>query len=191
MDEERRKTIKRLHNRKYYDSHVKYSVNLSKTRHKELIEWMEKQGSIAGAFKKLITEAVEAEKQAKNFRGDAIEFNLDDPDVKHSIESLGEYTTLEMLQTTEKTDSTPVCCLHCPYTDCEHNGKYSAEWLMSCLRYDRYKRTGILEKKELSVEERLVRLERLFILASPFIRIYNPKDEQEFKKIINGMGGDL
>lgn len=120
-----------------------------------------------------------------------MEFDLTSPSVKRCIEELGEDTTLEWLQDAEKTDSTPICCLHCPYTDCPFNNTYNSVWLMRCSRYLDYKHSGQIQKKELSVEERIARLERLFILASPFITVYNPDDAKEFKKIINSMGGDL
>ena len=119
----------------------------------------------------------------------SIQFDMENPVVKKCIEALGEESTIEMLQNAEKTDSTPVCCLHCPYIDCKYNGNYGAEWLMGCVRYGEYKRTGVLEKKKLSLEDRIARLERLFVLAGPFIRVYRPESEIEFRKILKELPG--
>lgn len=120
----------------------------------------------------------------------SIQFDMENPMVKKCIERLGEESTLELLNKAKEEDHTPVCCLHCPYTDCSYNGTYDMGWLMKCARYANYVNTmRSVGEKKLSLEDRIARLERLFVLAGPFIRVYRPESEIEFRKILKELPG--
>ena len=121
-----------------------------------------------------------------------MDFDMNDPMIQQSVKVLGEAATIEMLQKAEETDSTPICCHHCPYTDCSRNGTYNAEWLMMCSKYARYKRTHVVEKKKLTADEKIARLEKVVCLLGSSPRISDDvASKEEFLRLIDEIKSDL
>ena len=106
------------------------------------------------------------------------------------IKSLGAETTQALLDKAKNEDCIPACCYNCPYsTDCDEIG--IIPWLLTCERYSKWKHTWATSKPELTLEQRLERLERAFYIFANRQHETNCTAQDELRMLLDSIRNSI